>query len=256
MTTVRPKLLYLTWQDAFSRRIVPVGRLLKLEDGYEFAYIGASRRAEELGFEPLLSFPNLGTIYRSEKLPPLFSNRLMSASRKDLPNHLQRLALRVDENEPFTVLARSSGRRETDKLEVFSPPRLDGGKAEGLFLVRGVRHTPGADAALVDLRQGDKLYVAADVQNEVNPHALLLRDEQRRLLGFVPDYLAQEFGMHGYSPRALEVRVLKVNPHPAPVHHRILCTFEYASDPANPLFSDTDYEPLSAAATPVSATAA
>lgn len=256
MTSGHPNLLYLTWQDAFSRRIVPVGRLLKLEDGYEFAYIGAARRAQELGFEPLLSFPSLSTVYRSEKLPPLFSNRLMSASRKDLPDHLQRLALRVDEAEPFTVLARSSGRRESDKLEVFTPPHLDGSKAEGLFLVRGVRHTPGADAALVELNPGDMLYVAADVQNVVNPYALLLRDEQRRLLGYVPDYLAQEFGVHGYSPRVLDVHVLKVNPHPAPVHHRILCTFQYASDPANPLFSGADYEPLCEAATPTSATAA
>jgi hypothetical protein len=88
-----------------------VGRLLRVSDGYEFAYIGAVHRAQQLGFEPLLTFPSFDNVYRSSQLPPVFSNRLMNASRNDFAEHVARLALRVDEAEPFTVLARSAGRR-------------------------------------------------------------------------------------------------------------------------------------------------
>ncbi len=256
MNPAEPQLLYLTWQDDFSRRIVPIGRLLKIQDGYEFAYIGAVRRAQALGFEPLLTFPELDTVYQSAKLPPLFSNRLMSASRQDFPEHLRRMALRVDQAEPFTVLARTGGRRESDKLEVFATPRVNDAHGEGLFLVRGVRHIPGADAALELLQVDERLYVLADLQNVVNPSALMVRDERMALLGYVPDYLAQELGVHRYPLHELQVRVLKVNPHPAPVHHRILCKFEYPHDPQRPLFSGPDYEPLCSSARPASATAA
>lgn len=46
--TYVPKVLFVAWQDAKSRRIIPVGRLLRLPDGFEFAYIGSVKRAQEL----------------------------------------------------------------------------------------------------------------------------------------------------------------------------------------------------------------
>jgi hypothetical protein len=118
--------LFVAWQDAESRKIIPIGRLLRLPDGYEFAYIGAVREAQQHGFEPLVTFPSLGQVYRSSQLPPVFSNRLMNASRQDLAAHLSRLALRPDEAEPFTILARSAGKRVTDRREVFAPPEVVG----------------------------------------------------------------------------------------------------------------------------------
>ena len=46
--TYVPKVLFVAWQDAKSRQIIPVGRLLRLPDGFEFAYIGSVKRAQEL----------------------------------------------------------------------------------------------------------------------------------------------------------------------------------------------------------------
>src|SRR5690606_4417967 len=135
--------------------------------------------------------------------------------------HLQRLGLSEAEAEPFTILARTAGRKQTDKLEVFAPPQVVNDTAEGLFLVRGLRHIPGAEDAAEQLAEGAALFVMADVQNDVNPAALALRSERRELLGFVPDYLARELANHALPARSLKVQVKRMNPAPAPVHQRL-----------------------------------
>jgi hypothetical protein len=132
--------LYVAWQDGESRLIMPVGRLIRSGTRYEFAYIRAARAALERGFEPLLSFPSLEGVYRSTFLPPLFHNRVMNRSREEYRNYVAELGLSADQAEPFTILARSGGRRSTDRLEVFAPPIVTPRGAEGLFLARGVRH--------------------------------------------------------------------------------------------------------------------
>lgn len=238
--------LFVAWQDAASRKILPVGRLLRATDGYEFVYIEAVREALKLGFSPLMTFPKLDVVYRSVALPPLFSNRLMSASREDFPEHLQRLGLDVDEREPFTILARSSGRRETDKLEVFAPPQTTGGAARGLFLVRGLRHTSGGEAAAEHLQPEDSLVVTADTENAANPAALTLSNRDGEKLGFVPDYLAQELADRELQGDLLKVTVARISLPPAPVHHRVLCRFEYPVKDGD-LFTGPRYQPLSGA---------
>lgn len=61
-------------------------------------------------------------------------------------------------------------------------------------------------------------------------------------------------------PPRLEVelrqRVLRVNQRPAPVHHRLLCHFEYRVSSAPGLFAGADYQPLSNTATRAPASAA
>src|SRR5690606_36666105 len=54
----------------------------------------------------LSTFPDLDEVYRCAELPPLFSNRVMSPSRPGFRAHLAEFALSVQDNEPFTVLAR------------------------------------------------------------------------------------------------------------------------------------------------------
>lgn len=248
-----PNLLYIAWQASESRRILPVGRLLRTADGYEFAYIGAVRQAQELGFLPLVTFPDLDELYRCAELPPLFSNRVMSPSRPDFRTHLAEFALSLEDSEPFTVLSRSGGRRTTDKLEIFAPPQRTANGAEGLFLARGVRHIPGSEAALQDLAPGAVLGVKAEPSNAVNPVALLLRDAQGRMLGYVPDYLANELARAGGSAGQLHVSTVQVNPDPAPAHHRLLCQYLWTGGTAHTLFTGDAYQPLPAAATPAHA---
>ena len=87
MTSAHPQRLFIAWQDPESRKIIPVGRLLRLQGGYEFAYIGSVHEARARGFAPLVTFPELGQVYRSVELPPLFSNRLMSSARRDFAEY-------------------------------------------------------------------------------------------------------------------------------------------------------------------------
>ncbi len=64
----RPNHLFLSWQCPESRKIMPVGRLLSLgDDSYEFSYIRAAEKAEQIGFGPLVSFPDFGLAYRRPK---------------------------------------------------------------------------------------------------------------------------------------------------------------------------------------------
>lgn len=88
-----------------------------------------------------------------------------------------------------------------------------------------------------------------DVQNEVNAAALALRTKRCELLGFVPDYLAQELARHDLPARLLTIEVRRVNPAPGPVHHRLLCHFQYPDHGDPVLFAGAEYQPLSSMAT-------
>jgi len=54
-----PEVLFVAWQEPVSRKILPIARLLKHDGDYEFAYINAVEEATRLGFQPLLTFPDL-----------------------------------------------------------------------------------------------------------------------------------------------------------------------------------------------------
>lgn len=256
--TRSPSMLFLTWQEPESRRIFPIGRLVQLPTGeYEFTYIRAVSDALAVGFDPLLSFPNLDEVYRYGYFPSLFGNRLMRASRTDYPAHVAQLGLDPTNGplEPFTVLARSGGRRATDNLEVFAPPTNLGTRVEGLFLARGVRYVPHAEQALQHCQAGTPLYVLADVQNAVARYALALRTEQTELVGYIPDYLAAELHRLQAPVDALEVTAERVNLPPAPIQHRLLCRFTYPADQSTgaALFQSERYRPLPANASSVAA---
>jgi len=66
--------LFLAWQDkAKTRRWFPVGRLdvRHPETLYRFRYVkGAKEAQDELGFEPLVDFPDFYRNYESSELFP------------------------------------------------------------------------------------------------------------------------------------------------------------------------------------------
>lgn len=244
----RPNHVFLAWQCEKTRNIIPVGRLLaRGSEGYEFSYIRSVGRAQQLGFGPLVSFPDLDVTYRSDTLPALFSNRVMPQSRPDYPAFVSELGLTKDANV-LQVLGRSGGRRATDELEVFSPPtEKSDGTSEMYILVRGVRHVPGAEEAISDLKPGQRLLLLRDEQNTHGTHAKLLRTDGTELVGFLPDYLAQELDRRSNAGlNDLSVTVEKVNPPPTPVHHRLLCRITFPT--SDVLFKGDEYAPIGAGA--------
>jgi hypothetical protein len=249
MTPASP-VLYVAWRDPRSRKILPVARLLRLEDGeYEFVYVKGIEEAEKVGFEPFLAFPERNVAYRSETLPPFFSNRVMSSSRPDFEEYVRNLGLE-GVTEPFTVLAANDGRRSTDQVEVFPDLRADrAGRVYGRFLVRAVRHVANAEERIKSAATGDRLYCVRDVQNEHNASAIALRTQEHAIVGYCPDYLAQRVTLLLEQDPELLVTIERINPPPAPVHHRLLVSLKAQIHGAEPPL-EPRYEPV-VAATPL-----
>lgn len=220
--------LFVGWQDPDHRSFVPVAALVRIHAEpigfYRFAYLRAAQA--ERSFEPFASFPEFTEVYESDTLFPFFANRVMSRKRADFPQMMELLDLSV-EAEPFEILARSGGRRATDRLEVFPEPEVDavGTRGHCLFFVRGIRYVPGAEGAISRLDLQSQLRPLLDVQNPKNPAAVMLIDQESQLVGYLPDYLTQHF--HTVLTRCgaqdLEIKVEHVNPHDSPRNLRLMC---------------------------------
>ncbi|HTV20517.1 MAG TPA: HIRAN domain-containing protein [Polyangiaceae bacterium] len=256
----QPPALYVAWRNSDTRRIYPVGRLLRLVEpaGYEFAYIEGALVASQNGFQPFLAFPDLHKLYRSHELLPFFKNRILSRSRPEYAGYVAALDLALDaaETEPMTLLAVSGGRRATDLVELFpdwspdaSPASSPSRGISAKFLLRGVQYIAGAEERIQTLRAGDRLRPVPDVKNAVNPRAVKLHTDDDVWIGFVPDYLASRVRQLLDGNVALEVRVQRVNPPPVPSHERVLCILSAQSSVDPVAFRDGDFRPLAADAT-------
>jgi hypothetical protein len=250
---VRPRRLFVAWQDPERRSIEPVASLATVVDRdgrhqYRFAYL---RRARELdGFEPFTAFPDLSVDYYSDELFPFFANRLMARSRTDYEAMLSLLDLSV-EAEPFEVLARSGGRRATDQIEVFpEPTRDENGRATCIFFVRGLRYFEGSEDVAEELKVNEEMRILTDHHNPVNRWAVLVaqpRNGDLKLLGYVPDYLASHTQrmLSECGPALVQVTVEHVNVRETPRHMRVLCRMTSCWPPGYEPFDDPGYRAIS-----------
>jgi hypothetical protein len=240
------RVLFVSWRDP-GGSIFPIGRLVRQVDGareqYSFAYV---KLAERLGgFEPLPGLPDLYRSYESPHLFPVFSNRVMPRSRPEF----DALAARVDltgDADPFEVLARTGGRRATDRIEVFLPPeRTPEGTSTVLFFARGIRYVDGAESAVARLHPGDRLTLVDDRSNEFNPRALVIRQSDGQRIGWIPDYLIDHVhelrDMSGEEP---VVSVEHVNDRDTPAHMRLLCRLSGPWPDGYVPFSGAEFQPL------------
>ena len=219
------------WQNPETRVISPVG-VLEHDCDYRFRYL---RRAEEVaGFRPFVGFPDFRRTYRSSRLFPLFSKRIMSARRPDFGQFLTQLHLSRN-STPWEQLARSEGRRAGDAVQVF-PVRWVGsdGTTRCRFLVHGIRHVTGG--MMPELTQGQPLLLQDDPTNPYNVDAVRVCDTVGTPLGYVPDLLLDHLAeMRSTAPVALTVE--HVNGPEAPPHLRLLVRLEGRVRPG--------YEPMS-----------
>lgn len=235
-----------------SRGWYPIGRLEGLNGLYTFTYTkGAEQAHLEVGFEPLTSFPELHTIYQSERLFPMFSNRLLPHSRPEYSDYLQWLSISKDDGEPFAILSRSGGRRVTDTLEVFpGPERNEGGEYEIHFLAHGLSHLPEESVRRANqLQPGELLLAMHDMQNPKDPDAVALRtaeavDRDMYLIGYCPRYLRQDILWLLHEKRSLRITVKRVNFPPAPVQFRVMCSAIMDWPEGRSPFSSSAYDPL------------
>lgn len=239
--------LFVSWRDPEAGSIHPIGQLIRRvrADGeqYSFAYLKLAERL--VGFRALPGLPDLHRRYDSDQLFPVFANRVMPRTRPDYDLLAAHVDLRADA-DPFEVLARTGGRRATDRIEVFAGPgRTAEGESRVLFLARGIRHVPGAGDAVACSRAGDPLTLVDDPQNAHNPRALLLRVSDGRRVGWVPDYLVD----HVHELRELNeiepsVVVEHVNDSTVPAPMRLLCRLSAPWPDHYVPFSGPDFQTL------------
>lgn len=228
-TEIQERSLFVSWRDPNGGLIHPVGLLIRRvrPDGEQYSF-GYLKLAENLpGFEPLPGLPDLHRRYDSDQLFPVFANRVMPRRRPDYDVLASRVDLSGDA-DPFEVLARTGGRRATDRIEVFAAPeRTPDGNSSALFFARGIRHVDGAAEVVASLHPGDLLVLQDDSDNPHNPRAVLLRVTDGMQIGWVPNYLVD----HVHDLRQLNasepvVTVEHVNDESVDPHMRLLCRLE------------------------------
>lgn len=250
------KSLFLAWQapkDSHrSRAWFPIGRLDAESSDSEvtscrFRYTGGAKRAhEEVGFEPLVSFPEFTEDYRSEKLFPLFHNRVLSPKRADFAEYIEWLGLSKEQADPISILSVSGGMRVTDNLQTF--PKVEVG-ADGSFQLRffahGLRHLPEASRERAkQLTPGEKLRIMVEVNNPATRLAVTLHAEDYVMVGWAPRYLVDD--LVTCIPRApeIEATVVKVNHLHAPLNQSILVEYTGRAPENHHLMSSPDFTPL------------
>lgn len=226
--------LAVTWQHPLTRRYHAVGLLDQTGTGFRFAYLAGAQSV--LGPRPLLGFSDYSRVYEAENLFPLFATRLMDPARPERPRLLEALSLDALA-APLELLARSGGRRTGDSIELVPEPNVSAdGVTDCLFLVHGVRHVPHVDEVLSRLRRGDRLRLIDDSENPANPLAIIVSDEARAPLGWVPDPLV-DYIRHVHSCGHAQLRVERANGPEFGHHLRLLVQLKGTVEP--------DYRPFS-----------
>lgn len=224
------KTLFLAWQDtAGTRAWYPIGRLDAdlATSRYRFGYThGAETAHEKAGLQPLDSFPNFHELYESPELFPLFRNRILGVERKDFQEYLKQLDLSPDHADPLEILALTGGERQTDNLEVFPKiQRHHNGGFLSRFFLHGWRHVnTGAQQKLLELKKGDHLRVALELNNPATVLGVQLETpDDYYMIGWAPRYLVKDlFEAICQSPDDILATVVRMNPSPAPAKQRVL----------------------------------
>lgn len=218
--------LIITWQDGDSRQHIPVAELVvtTTDKGvrYEFGYVEDVLRARKLSFQPFAAFPEIDRRYTSSELFPFFRNRVMPTTRPDYLDYVTALGLSIDTANAVDLLGRSQGRRHTDRIEtVLAAERDAAGAYVTHFLARGVRHVQGAEEVVGELQPGRALEAVLEATNERNPRARQLQF-QGKPVGYLSDYLVSDIDVLEAASASPSFTVVRVNPSPAPSHHRLL----------------------------------
>lgn len=219
------KSLYIAIQDSESRTWSPVARIRKSQGLYHLNYTGGAKDVP--GFKGFGRMHGLDREFISKDIFPLLKNRLLGSNRPEHKNYLEWLGLHAHNYDAFEELARTGGLRGTDDLELIPEPEpTKQDRYEVSFFVRGIRHLPDTTTQVISkLQVGERLYIAKDVQNSHDSHALLLRtDKPVSLVGYAPRYYSEDFSLIASGGDVAEaiVTVEQVNLE-APLPYRLLC---------------------------------
>lgn len=236
--------VFLAWQDPKERNWHTVGRLTQEQDRFIFDYtLGAQNES----FIPFSGMEKLDVSYTSDKLFPLFANRLLNQRRPEYKMLLSWLGLSKDERSPLQVLARTGGVKSTDNLQIF--PELDLIEKDTFeldFFVHGVRYvSESARQRIKELKEGDKLLLMNDFQNETDKLALAIRTTGApEIIGYCPRFLAQGLSaLTTDSQSELSLSVARVNKE-APLYYQLMCKLKARTNKTMNLFNQREFQPI------------
>ena len=215
--------IYLASKDHVNKGSWFGGCVLKqLGNLYTFHYTNGVKNIKS--FKPFYGMERLDIVYESSVLFPMFQNRLMSKNRPEYNNLINWLGLDSETSSPLEVLALTGGVRATDSYEIFYGIDVDDkGYFEHVFFAHGVKCFDEKDT-IDNLEKGEKLKLALDVQNEHDPHAVLIRKNEPAIsLAYCPRYLSKNIHeLLNNSPDNLSVKVELINKN-APKAYNLLC---------------------------------
>jgi hypothetical protein len=252
------KSLYLAWQaptdSQRSRAWFPVGRLdAETVDAeqqrslYRFRYTGGALKAQrDVGFKPLLAFPDFQKDYVSNELFPLFQNRVISPKRGDFQEYIQWLDLDRGQADPVSILSVSGGERVTDNLEVFPKVTADpSGSFHVRFFLHGQRHLgEKAIERASKLKVGDELRILVELNNPATRLAVPLLTEDYQMIGWAPRYLVEDLIQCVPHAPELSATIARINNDAAPLNQRILIDYSGRAPKDTQPMSTPDFKPL------------
>ena len=98
----------------------------------------------------------------------------------------------------------------------------------------------------LSLSEGEKLYLMADLQNNYNLNAMALRTASREIIGYLPNYMANEAYrlLETCDRDSIEFTISQVNAD-APMNFALLCKLDACWNEGSLPFSDIAFEPIS-----------
>jgi hypothetical protein len=228
------KTLYLEWADPVANSWLTVGKLSENNGKYLFQYSSAAASSQR--FTPFGRMTDFNTIYESEELFPLFSNRLLNKSRPEYKSFLSWLDI-DDSASPIDILSLSQGTRATDSLRVYSLPEKIGSEYVSKFFIAGMSHVAHEPAErLEQLKKDERLYLMEDTQSAYSNALTLRTEEPKMLVGYCPSFLsAQIKTLLDRDKNCVQVSIQKVN-FDAPPPYKILCKLRIAENVAKDIF--------------------
>lgn len=236
--------LYVFWQEPQSRRWHPVGLLSHSKEMFQFSY---TKSAIDLpNFVPFGRMTKLNHRYVSDKLFPIFKNRILTKSRPEYTQFLKWIDAENHCDDPLFILARTGGARATDSIMIYPKPnKTINGNCEIVFFAHGVRYTPDPTIDRISrLKIGETLYPMLDPLNEFDESAVSLRtDDPVCMVGYVPRFFAKDIWtcITQNSRENVRVKVVRVNVD-APYQFRLLCKFEAKWPNGFNAFSGKEFE--------------
>ena len=196
---------------------------------YVFCYTRCALQSDRFFSFP--SLPDLDVVYVSGELFPSFDIRILNKKRSEFKGFLRWLSLDENAYDLFDILALTEVKRETDRIKVFSYPKMDNNTLTIDFFAHCVGDVNDLyKGNLTLLRPGDKLFLCQDRQNTRVPGSILLRsDDPIALVGYCQHYLLSDLNIlldnGSDSDSKIKAYIKKINID-APYCYMILCTLE------------------------------